>query len=190
MIALLRTLLVLVMLATGANGHIDAVAYLKSVRMSYIGLNGKESSVEVVYTSPFKRDKIESITIQFFDKAVVIPANELEGIENIQLDSMQLRFSQYEDGRRYCYVDSLFGPAVEGRKADYKRVWLLAVEGEYEMRRVFPSKGDYRTESVKQSGKPETKEGEQGVAPQSATRSESDSEGGDKPQPESEARPR
>jgi len=31
---------------------------------------------------------------------------------------------------------------------------------------------------------------EQGVAPQSATRSESDSEGGDKPQPESEARSR
>jgi hypothetical protein len=33
-------------------------------------------------------------------------------------------------------------------------------------------------------------QGEQGVAPQSATRSESDSEGGDKPQPESKARPR
>ena len=32
--------------------------------------------------------------------------------------------------------------------------------------------------------------GEQGVAPQSATRSESKSEGGDKPQPESEARSR
>ena len=31
---------------------------------------------------------------------------------------------------------------------------------------------------------------QQGVAPQSATRSESDSEGGDKPQPESESRPR
>ena len=31
---------------------------------------------------------------------------------------------------------------------------------------------------------------EQGVAPQSATRSESDKEGGDKPQPESETRPR
>ena len=31
---------------------------------------------------------------------------------------------------------------------------------------------------------------EQGVAPQSATRSESDSEGGDKPQPESQPRPR
>ena len=35
-----------------------------------------------------------------------------------------------------------------------------------------------------------TKEPEQGVAPQSATRSEADSEGGDKPQPESEARSR
>ena len=35
-----------------------------------------------------------------------------------------------------------------------------------------------------------TEEAEQGVAPQSATRSESNSEGGDKPQPESEPRPR
>ena len=37
---------------------------------------------------------------------------------------------------------------------------------------------------------PEPKPAEQGVAPQSATRSEPDSEGGDKPQPESEARSR
>lgn len=36
----------------------------------------------------------------------------------------------------------------------------------------------------------ESKKAEQGVAPQSATRSESDSEGGNKPQPESEPRPR
>ena len=36
----------------------------------------------------------------------------------------------------------------------------------------------------------ENQNGQQGVAPQSATRSESDSEGGDKPQPESEPRPR
>ena len=36
----------------------------------------------------------------------------------------------------------------------------------------------------------ESDQGQQGVAPQSATRSESDSEGGDKPQPESEARSR
>jgi hypothetical protein len=36
----------------------------------------------------------------------------------------------------------------------------------------------------------ENKNGQQGVAPQSATRSESDSKGGDKPQPESEARSR
>lgn len=35
-----------------------------------------------------------------------------------------------------------------------------------------------------------TNNGEQGVAPQSATRSESDSEGNDKPQPESKPRPR
>ena len=38
--------------------------------------------------------------------------------------------------------------------------------------------------------RPKDKNGEQGVAPQSATRSESKSEGGDKPQPESEARSR
>ena len=37
---------------------------------------------------------------------------------------------------------------------------------------------------------PEPNKAQQGVAPQSATRSESDSEGGDKPQPESEPRPR
>lgn len=37
---------------------------------------------------------------------------------------------------------------------------------------------------------PKNKNTEQGVAPQSATRSESDSDGGDKPQPESEPRPR
>lgn len=37
---------------------------------------------------------------------------------------------------------------------------------------------------------PEPKQAEQGVAPQSATRSEADSEGGDKPQTESETRPR
>jgi hypothetical protein len=36
--------------------------------------------------------------------------------------------------------------------------------------------------------KPKNQTAEQGVAPQSATRSESDSEGGDNPQPESEAR--
>jgi hypothetical protein len=36
----------------------------------------------------------------------------------------------------------------------------------------------------------EEKEAEQGVAPQSATRSESGSEGNDKPEPESEARSR
>lgn len=41
---------------------------------------------------------------------------------------------------------------------------------------------------VLESSKP--KNAEQGVAPQSATRSESDSDGGDKPQPESEPRPR
>ena len=40
------------------------------------------------------------------------------------------------------------------------------------------------------SGQRIEQEAEQGVAPQSATRSESDSEGGDKPQPESEARSR
>jgi hypothetical protein len=40
------------------------------------------------------------------------------------------------------------------------------------------------------SGLFDNQQGEQGVAPQSATRSESKPEGGDKPQPESEARSR
>ncbi|WP_200274412.1 hypothetical protein [Luteolibacter pohnpeiensis] len=38
--------------------------------------------------------------------------------------------------------------------------------------------------------RPKIEESEQGIAPQSATRSELDSEGGEKPQPESEPRPR
>ncbi|MFC7338202.1 hypothetical protein ACFQY0_13490 [Haloferula chungangensis] len=41
-----------------------------------------------------------------------------------------------------------------------------------------------------EAARPKKSKAEQGVAPQSATRSESDSEGGDKPQPESEPRPR
>jgi hypothetical protein len=160
MITLIRSILILVLLATGAKSHTDAVARLQSVQLSFRGPAGKDASVEIVYEIPFNRDKIESIKIQFFDKPVVIPSEELQDIENIQLDSLQLRFSHYEDGRSYCYVDALFGPNIGTQKADYKRVWLLAVEGEYDMRRVFPSKSDYRTESIKPIGKPVIKEGE------------------------------
>lgn len=55
---------------------------------------------------------------------------------------------------------------------------------------IIRTHGDHETRDKWLTWVEERTMGEQGVAPQSATRSESDSEVGDKPQPESEPRPR
>jgi len=191
---LFRILIGLVMLATGAYAHIDATAGLKSFRLSFMGPDGKDTSVEVVYRDHISREKIQSIKIDFFKVPVVIPAEELEGIGQIQIDTLQLRHSVYHDGRKYCYVDAIFcsdpgRQTLAGKVAAvYKRVWFKVVEGEYTERAVYPSITDYRTESTKPKGKPVAFSREQDGTGQPATRPESKSEGSDKPQPESEGR--
>jgi hypothetical protein len=191
--------MILVALMTGAYPHIDATADLQSFRLSFIGPAGKDASVEVVYASHISRERIQSIKIDFFDVPVVVPTEELEGIGHIQIDTLQLRYSQYNDGRKYCYVDAIFcsdlggqplpGPFTGKVAPVYKRVWLLVVEGEYHERLVFPSISDGRTESTKPRGKPVVIRGKQGGADQPATAPELKSEGKDKPQPESKVRP-
>jgi hypothetical protein len=168
---------------------------MKSFRLSFVGLLGKDASVEVVYVNHISREKIQSINIDFFDAPVVVPTEELEGIGNIQIETVELRYSEYKDGRRYCYVDAIFcsdpggqplpGPSTGKTPAVYKRVWFKVVEGEYVERVVFPTTTDYRIESTKPKGKPVTIRGEQAGAEQPATAPESMPESKDKPQPES-----
>ena len=196
---LLRSLMILVALTTGAYPHIDATAGLMSFRLSFMGPEGKETSVEVVYKDYISK-RIQSIKIDYFKEPVIVPAEELEGICHLQIDSLQLLYSSYRDGRRYCCVDAIFcsdpggrplpAPHTGNAPAVYKRVWLIVVEGEYHERVVFPSISDGRTESTKPRGKPVVIRGEQGGADQPTTAPELKSEGKDKPQPESKVAPR
>lgn len=77
--------------------------------------------------------------------------------------------------------DELGYPLKEGAKASYE-----AASGRFKITHSSPAIESFRARF------PEFKQmqSEQGVAPQSATRSESKSEGSDKSQPESEPRPR
>lgn len=77
---------------------------------------------------------------------------------------------------------------VEDHPTHVVRLATLRVHGDGRIERLILD--DDGEEAWRPDGRAGKSQSEQGVAPQSATRSESDSEGGDKPQPESKPRPR
>lgn len=72
--------------------------------------------------------------------------------------------------------------SIQKREDDTSKAYRAAVDGE--------ATKDEDLAKALATAKAETKNAQQGVAPQSATRSELESQGGDKPQPESEERAR
>ena len=102
----------------------------------------------------------------FFDHIVLRPKAARKGAEVFDSWSVFTIESSHPDAKFY-----VFGSTFSGYFPTIDKYLTFVIKGRLDL----------------SSG---TTEGEQGVAPQSATRSESKSEDGDQPQPESEPRPR
>jgi tetratricopeptide (TPR) repeat protein len=124
----------------------------------------------------------KSVTLNpYFPEAYVFLANSYWEIEN----DLQKTVEYYS---RALEIDPDYDDVISARGQVF--VILNRVEdAEKDLERLEALDSDHAPPLRKQIAELKTNS-EQGVAPQSATRSESDSEGGDKPQPESEARSR
>lgn len=111
---------------------------------------------------------------------------------DIQLDKLVQHYRDYWEKEDiiapldlncpHCSMEMVIGYMGEGvSKAHPDRVYFSGTCPDGQEFLFYHKNGWLRTETINN---------EQGVAPRSATRPNSDSEGGDKPQPESELRPR
>lgn len=131
-------------------------------RPAVVTLNYKASN----YFDPEPRPEkiVTSIHVVYQGRTIVIPEEELEGISEIQLDSIAFRNGVYQDGSEYCYIETLFGLPMKESQDGFQRVWFLMQE-DYKSRRTIANlPGFFKTTAVKVKGGPE-KKSEQVVPP-------------------------
>jgi len=137
---------------------------------------------QVAKPGPYDRVEGESLAA-LINRIGGIPAfqDELERYNRGELVA-RVRINLYRSGRKRTLM-------LDPRSNE---LWeSIIVKGDViEIARVGPIEGAEESKDHSTVITLKKPQAEQGVAPQSATRSESDSEGGDKPKPESEPRPR
>jgi hypothetical protein len=161
-----QALLLSLLLAAAIPAHASADWFGDLRRVSFSFVDNGKNAVEVTlkykisnYFDPEPRPEkiVTSIQVVYLGKTIVIPAEELEGISKIQLDSIAFRNGTYQGGSPYCYIECLFGPPMKESEDGYQRVWFL-MQDEYKSRRTIANlPGFFKTTAVKEKGKPEKK---------------------------------
>ena len=118
---------------------IDAVAEVSSVELTMNDNFSKQPASILVKYIPFQghKKKILSITVNWRGSKVVIPKEEFEGLTKLQIDKMQLKYGAYRDGRKYYYIDTLYGDPEKTSENGFKQVWLLMQGNAFIERKTF-----------------------------------------------------
>ena len=117
----------------------DAVAEISRIKLTVAdGASKEPAGITIEYSPDPKGGKtIASITVNWWGATVVIPKEEVDGLDKLQIDAMKLCYGVYPDGRQYFYIDTLFGDRDETAKDGFKQVWLLMQGNEFVERKTF-----------------------------------------------------